>query len=244
MKYSAVLRIYKDKEKLSQMLAADFAGYLAAMTGTEETVYIALSGGSTPTLFFREFVKLKPAVDWSKVRFFWVDERCVPPDHPESNFGVARRELLEPLNIPESSYFRMKGEEEPEREASRYSELIMDTVSPDMTFPVFDRIFLGMGPDGHTASVFPHQVELWNEEKLCTVGTHPETGQQRITFTGHLINAARRVTFLVAGREKNPVVEKIIKAEGDYEKYPAALVQPHKGEVEWYLDNEAAGKLR
>ncbi len=188
-------------------------------------------------------VRLNPPINWDQVIFFWVDERCLPPDHPESNFGTAYREFLEPLNIPESSYFRIRGEDDPEEEAKRYSELILDLVSPDMTFPVFNCILLGMGGDGHTASIFPDQIGLWNIEKLCTVGVHPSSGQKRITFTGHLVNAATRVLFLVTGKEKQAVLGSVIKREGNYHEYPASLVAPHQGEVEWYLDKDAAGEL-
>lgn len=243
MRAEPVIRIYPDKQKLAEKLAIDFVQYLMSMAPLEVKVYIALSGGSTPSLFFDAVVRLKPAINWENIMFFWVDERCVPPDHPESNFGTAYREFLEPLNVPESSYFRIRGENDPEEEAKRYSELILDMVSPDMTFPVFNWLFLGMGADGHTASVFPDQIELWNKECLCTVGVHPFSGQKRITFTGHLINAATRVLFLVTGKEKQEVLGPIIKTQGDYQKYPASLVAPHQGELEWYLDADAAGDL-
>ena len=244
MSNTGTLRIYSDQATLAEMLAYDVITYLRAMQEEGREAFIALSGGSTPTLLFREMAKLQPSVNWDQVRFFWVDERCVPPDHPESNFGVAKREFLDPLGIPGSSYHRIRGEDDPADEARRYSDLIMDTVSPEMTFPVFDRIFLGMGADGHTASIFPHEIALWNEEKLCAVGTHPGSGQKRITFTGHLINAASRVTFLVSGKEKQPVVEQVIRATGDHASFPASLVKPHNGELEWYIDREAAGTLK
>lgn len=243
MKAEPVIRIYSSKEKLAEKLAIDFVQYLMSMAPLEVNVYIALSGGSTPSLFFHALVELNPAINWDYVKFFWVDERCVPPDHPESNFGTAYRELLQPLSIPESSYFRIRGENDPETEAKRYSELILDVVSPDMTFPVFNRLLLGMGSDGHTASIFPNQIHLWRKESLCAVGVHPESAQKRITFTGHLINAATRVQFLVTGREKMPVVASIIKGESGHEQYPASLVAPHQGELEWYLDADAAALL-
>lgn len=243
MSAQAIVRIYSSKQKLAEKLAIDFVQYLMSMAPLEVKTYVALSGGSTPSIFFQEVVKLKPAINWENVLFFWVDERCVPPDHPESNFGVAYREFLLPLGIPQSSYYRILGENDPEEEAKRYSNLILDSVSPEMTFPVFHWVFLGMGTDGHTASIFPNQINLWNKETLCTVGIHPETGQKRISFTGHLINAATRVLFLVTGEEKQPVVESIIQSSGKYKDYPASLVSPHQGDIEWYLDADAAGKL-
>jgi 6-phosphogluconolactonase len=243
MTASPILKIFADKEKLAYSLAREFSELVMRLAKEKRQVDIALSGGSTPDLFFRAMVQLKPPVDWEKVRFYWVDDRCVPPDHPESNFGTAYRAFLEPLQIPESAWFRIRGEDDPPTEAKRYSELIMNQVSPELTFPVFDLVFLGMGADGHTASIFPHQSELWNEEKLCTVGTHPETGQQRVTFTGHLINAAARVAFLVTGQGKAGVVKEVVTRTGNFAGYPAALVDPHHGELEWYLDEAAASEL-
>lgn len=244
MTTSPVLKIFADKEKLADSLAREFSELVMRLSTAKQQVDIALSGGSTPNLFFRAMVQLNPPVDWNKVRFYWVDDRCVPPDHPESNFGAAYNAFLEPLQVPESSWFRIRGEEDPLQEAKRYGELILDQVAPELTFPVFDMVFLGMGADGHTASIFPHQADLWNEEQLCTVGKHPETGQQRVSFTGHLINAAARVAFLVTGQEKAGVVQEVVTRTGNFAAYPAALVDPHHGELEWYLDEAAAGALR
>ena len=239
-----VLHIIKDKKRLAENMASDLVSWLKVRTSGEEIVSVALSGGSTPTLLFREIVAINPEIDWNKVHFFWVDERCVPPDHSESNFGVAHKELLSPLHIPDSSVFRVRGEDEPQKEAARYSDLILDRISPDMTFPVFDLVLLGMGSDGHTASIFPHEMEKWNEEKICTVATHPDSGQQRITFTGHLINAARKVLFMVTGEEKSTIAAKVIQRNSNFEEYPASLVMPHHGELEWYLDRDAAALLK
>jgi len=238
------LNIFSDKNELAEKLARDFTEYVKRLSEAAEKVDIALSGGSTPNLFFRAMTSLRPDIDWVKVRFFWVDERCVPPDHPESNFGTAYKHFLGPLGIPGSSYFRIMGENEPEKEAKRYNDLILDHVSPEMTFPVFDLILLGIGSDGHTASIFPHEVDLWNADSLCTVGTHPESGQKRVTFTGQLINAAASVLFLVTGDEKSEIVNKVITRTGNYPDYPASLVAPNRGKLEWYMDKDAASRLK
>lgn len=243
MSTTPILKIFADKEKLADSLAKEFSELVMRLSKEKQQVDIALSGGSTPGLFFKAMVRLNPQIDWNRVRFYWVDERCVPPDHPDSNFGVAYNEFLEPLQIPENAWFRIRGEEDPMQEAKYYGELILDKVAPELTFPVFDLVFLGMGADGHTASVFPYQAALWNEEQLCTVGTHPETGQQRVTFTGHLINGAARVTFLVTGKEKAAIVREVVSRTGNYADYPASLVDPHHGELEWYLDEAAASGL-
>ncbi|MDA3822102.1 MAG: 6-phosphogluconolactonase [Bacteroidales bacterium] len=239
-----IVKIYANKQKLADTLAKDFISYINRLTKSKEQVDIAISGGSTPTLFFRAMVKLNPQIAWEKIGIYWVDERCVEPDHSESNYGVALREFITPLHIPMSSVFRMIGENDSDLEAERYSNIIMDQVSPEMTFPVFDLVFLGLGADGHTASIFPNQMALWNIEKLCAVGIHPESGQKRVTITGHLINAAEKVVFLVSGNDKAEVVRQLIKNEGDYLDFPASLVKPHRGELEWYLDEEAARLIK
>jgi len=239
----AVLKIYPDKDKLAEKLARDVVDRLKLLLAVKDQVDIAISGGSTPLLFFSKLEEMKPDINWEQVKVYWVDERCVPPDHPESNYGAAYRAFIRPLGIPQSSVFRMKGEEEPWKEAERYSELILDNVSPDMNFPVFDMIFLGMGTDGHTASVFPGQEHVWEANALCTVGVHP-SGQNRITMTGHLINAAARVIFLVTGEEKADLVYDIITKQENSDHYPASRVNPVNGELEWYLDEKAAGKVR
>ncbi len=244
MSAKPVLNIFAHKQQLAVKLAQDFAGLAGELARSKEQVNIALSGGSTPTLFFKAMADLGPEIDWKKIRLYWVDERCVPPGHPESNFGAAKREFLQPLDIPEDTWSRIRGEDDPGKEAARYGDLIMKNVTPDKSFPVFDIIFLGLGTDGHTASIFPYQKELWNAEQLCTVGIHPETGQKRVTFTGQLINAARKIVFLVTGREKSQVAWDVIRRSGQWENYPASLVAPVRGELEWYMDRDAAGSLK
>ncbi len=235
------IKIVDGKNELAERLAADFAGQLQHLITTREYVTVALSGGSTPGLFFKALVSLNPPVDWNSVRFFWVDERCVPADHAESNFGAAYRALLKPLAIPESNYYRIRGEDNPEGEARWYAQLIMDVAGSGQGVPVFDFIFLGLGTDGHTASIFPHQIERWDAEDLCTVGIHPETGQKRVTFTGRLINAATRIIFHVIGKEKAEIAQMVSRKTGNYTVYPASRVDPLNGELLWYLDAEAAG---
>lgn len=239
----AQIKIFKTREILARSLAAELAGQIQTLSLQKEKVYIALSGGSTPSLLFKELVSRKDPIDWKSVAFFWVDERCVPPDDPESNFGTAKKEFLDPLGIPASSYERIRGEEEAESEAFRYAKLIMETLPSIENVPVFDIILLGMGADGHTASIFPDQIGLWESENICTLGIHPESGQTRVSFTGKIINAASRVIFMVTGKEKEPVVNKIIARTGNYLSYPASLVNPIRGNLLWFLDEEAAGAL-
>ena len=237
------IKIFKSREILANALAEYLAEQIQRLVLQKDKVFIALSGGSTPSLLFKEMLRRKDPIDWTKVGFFWVDERCVPPDHPESNFGTAKTEFLEPMGIPASSYLRIRGEDEAETEALRYANLIFETLPSIENVPVFDIILLGMGADGHTASIFPDQIGLWAAKNITTLGIHPDTGQKRVSFTGKLINAASQVIFMVSGKEKAAIVGKIIGRSGSYLRYPASLVKPDRGELFWYLDEEAAGAL-
>lgn len=209
-----------------------------------ETFSMALSGGSTPKAVFRFLAEhFKEQIPWKRVQLFWGDERCVPPDDKESNYRMAKESLLSHIPIPESSVFRIKGENDPQEEALDYKKVVEQNVSMMEVMPVFDLFMLGMGDDGHTASVFPDHPELFHSDKLFEVAMHPETGQQRITATGKLINHARRVVFLVTGEAKASVLAKILIKTGDWEMLPASMVHPHHGELYWLLDEGAASKL-
>lgn len=180
-------------------------------------------------------------IDWAKVNVYWADERCVPPDDEESNFGMTEKILLNKVNIPESNVHRIFGGNDPEEEAIRYSEIIKSNLEFKNGSPEFDLILLGVGDDGHTASIFPDQMELLSSENICAVATHPVSGQKRITLTGKVINTAARIYFLVTGKSKAEVVSKILEKSEDYLKYPAAHIDADN--AGWYLDKEAAGLL-
>lgn len=203
--------------------------------------HIALSGGSTPKLLFAELAeKYGNQINWSEVHIYWGDERCVPPSHEESNYKMTRKLLLDHIEIPISNIHRIKGEDNPEAEAVRYEDLIKSSTGASR--PSFDLIILGMGEDGHTASIFPHQMPLLESDQLCSVATHPESGQKRVTMTGNLLNMAKHVLFLVTGKSKKQKVRQIFRKEGPYLSYPASHIMP-TGKLEWYLDQEAASEL-
>ncbi|NBC81905.1 MAG: 6-phosphogluconolactonase [Bacteroidetes bacterium] len=206
------------------------------------TFYMAISGGTTPIALFNYWAdNLKESHIWQKVHFFWVDERCVPPDSNESNFYNAKKHLLDKLKINPDQVYRMKGEESPQKEAGNYASLLQEKLPLKNNTPHFDLIILGMGNDGHTASIFPHQIKLWDENSNCVVGEHPETGQKRVSLTGKVINNAKHVAFLLTGTNKKNIVAGILD-EREYvkDKYPAALVNPVSGNLFWFMDSEAA----
>ena len=204
---------------------------------------LALSGGSTPKEVFNHIsTGEQDDVNWDKVRLFWVDERCVPPGDADSNFNMTRNNLLVNIHIPAENIYRIHGENDPEIEAKRYSRILKENVEPVNGWPKFDIILLGLGEDGHTASVFPGNESLFHSTKYCEAVTHPQTGQRRITMTGPLINNAEEVIFIVTGSTKAEIVKRVL--EDDHEAdFPASRVKPVNGNLIWLLDDGAAGLL-
>ncbi|NNE03249.1 MAG: 6-phosphogluconolactonase [Eudoraea sp.] len=226
------------------LVARHFSDYLEEFIAGKNEVHIALSGGSTPQIVFEELAShKKETIDWSNVHFYWGDERCVPPTDDQSNYKMTLTYLLSQITIPATNIHRIKGEDIPTEEAVRYEELLREKLPYSGGIPSFDLVILGMGEDGHTASIFPHEIGLWESEKLCEVAVHPESGQKRITITGKVINHSKEVAFLVTGIGKKEKVAEIMKQQGDFKKYPASLVAPENGNLIWFLDKEAASGL-
>lgn len=235
--------IYPEKESMAAAFVCEFSRTLKEHSGSGKAFHLAISGGSTPLAIFRLLAEQTSPEDWSQVHLYWGDERCVPPGDPESNYGSAREALLKPLDIPVDRVHRIKGEEKPMGEAARYGDLLLRQLPVENGFPVFDWIWLGLGTDGHTVSIFPNQIELWTAGSPCVVSSHPVTAQQRISLTGGVINVARRVSFIVSGSEKAAVIKDIFLKEARHMEYPAFYVNPLSGNLEWYLDQNAARLL-
>jgi 6-phosphogluconolactonase len=238
------IHIFNDRRELADRLASDFQTAVEHGKDGGKGIFIALSGGSTPRVFF-ERLALPPyleRVPWSHVNLFWGDERCVPPDDEQSNFKMANDTFISKVNIPDPNVHRIIGEDPPESEAVRYANEIRKNVSFNNGFPEFDWIFLGMGTDGHTASLFPDAPTLKEMKSICVVAEHPETGQKRISLSLPVINNAKRVSFLVAGKEKAKVLKEILEKGDSTLPYPASKIHPENGVLEWYLDKAAASK--
>jgi len=204
---------------------------------------VAVSGGNTPKLLFNLLAtRYVDSFPWHFVRLFWVDERCVPPVHPESNFGMTYETLLKHVPIPDQNIFRMIGESDPQKEAKRYGDLLLNQLPVKKSLPLFDFILLGMGDDGHTASIFPNQLELLDALEPVAVATYPATGQKRITLTGQVINAANQVAFLITGSSKATVLNQILRREPGFEKYPTSYIHSANGSTCFFIDKEAGNK--
>lgn len=224
-------------------VAKRFSEYLEKEIKNNSIMHIALSGGSTPKVVFDYMAENAKDTDWSKVHLYWGDERCVPPTDSESNYKMTVDHLLSKITIPEENIHRVLGEAEPASEAVRYAKLLDDRLPIVDHVPQFDLVILGMGDDGHTASIFPHEIGLWDSEENCEVAIHPESGQKRITITGKVINNAKTVAFLVTGESKAEKVKTIIDEEKGHKAYPASLVVPKSDNLIWFLDKDAAAGI-
>ena len=202
---------------------------------------IALAGGSTPKPLYEAVAQ--DSLPWPKIHFFWGDERYVPSEHPDSNQKMARQAWLDRVELPECNIHPMPTDaQNPEIDAEKYQQELSQFFGSDSgEFPRFELILLGMGDDGHTASLFPYTTALTVGDRLVTAGN--KDGQPRLTFTVPLINAARCVIFLVAGSNKQDALEQIFALSGDKMTYPAGLIQP-QGELWWLLDESAAEKIK
>lgn len=238
---------YLTGEKLSEGLSEEFLRTLTSLSSKQDIVSVALSGGTTPMAFFERLAAdsriYKDKIHWDKLHFFFADERCVPADNPDSNYGMANRSLFSRISTFGFHIHRILGENEPAKEAERYSSEISSILCRKTQTPVFDIIFLGIGGDGHTASIFPDRTDLLSVKRSCEVISHPVSGQARITLTGNILMGAKRLIFLVAGKSKSTIVKQIINREEEAKAYPAARIFWQSSRADMYLDKEAASHL-
>jgi 6-phosphogluconolactonase len=244
-------------EALADRVAADFAVLVDQTLAHQERCSIALAGGVTPKQFYARLAKepYKSAIPWAKLWFFWGDERCVPKDHPDSNFRMAAESLLQFVPVQPAHVIRMQGEDPPPQAAQEYEKFMRQFFRDSGFWPHFDLILLGMGGDGHTASLMPGTPAVANHvsDQLTEERRQPEPGADqapqprwvvhnvvrslqtvRLTLTFPVINQAKHIWFLVTGSKKADVFAEIQK--GPNPSWPASLVQPVNGELRWYVD--------
>ena len=197
--------------------------------------HLAISGGTTPVGLFRLWAEdYKNTIPWSRLHLYWVDERCVPPDDSDSNYGMTKRLLLDNVTIPIMQVHRIHGEDTPEIEVKRYSFLVENLLIKEKLCPVFDCILLGIGADGHTSSLFPGQNNLLNSPDIYAVSVHPETRLKRIALTGLPILHAKKVFFYVLGKNKTDILKKVIKGN---DNYPAGYIISRLDDSELFTDS-------
>jgi 6-phosphogluconolactonase len=237
-----------DSAALARRTAQQFVE-VAEQTATRQgRVRIAISGGSTPKAAFQlladpgqPWLKRMP---WDKLELYWVDERTVPPDHPESNFRMTREALLDHVPLKPDQVHRMEGELEPEVAAARYESLLRNNFRLEgAETPRFDLISLGMGDDGHTASIFPHTEAIHTLGRLVTANQVPQKDTWRITLTWPVINQGISVFFLIGGKNKAELVQEVFMGPRDSERLPSQLIWPASGILTLILDKDAAALL-
>ncbi len=236
------VKVFKDPKALAQ----GFTEFLLKLSDVYPQMNLALSGGTTPKVIFDYWAEhCKESIDWKRINFFWGDERCVPPENEMNNYGMTKEHLFDKVPaIGSNSIYRIHGENEPEEEAQWYSKVLQVKLMQKLEFPSFEVVMLGLGDDGHTVSIFPNQIELWDSKDICVIGEHPETGMQRVSLSGRVVNNSQYVVFLATGKNKAEKVRDILKNRKDFlNKYPAAKVNPKKGYLYWFLDEEAASLL-
>ncbi len=243
----AAVHVYPTGHQVALALIRELCDFMLKHSRLNQQMNIALPGGLTPAPFFSHLpaaiLKHGDRINLALVHFFWADERCVPPGHPDSNYGLAWRLMLRELAIPRQNIHRIQGENDPAAEAVRYAGEIGRHLRLSRGMPSFDWMVMGLGEDGHTASLFPGREHASHTGALCEVVSHPVTRQPRITVSLQVINQADRITFLVTGPAKSSIVREIINREAAASSYPAGLVKPVHGRVEWYLDKEAAREI-
>lgn len=245
---SRSVRVYEDATALARAAADLFAAAARAAVAQRGRFFVALSGGSTPRTLYQLLAAppYRDQVDWSRTFVFWGDERCVPPDHPDSNYRMAREALLFHVPIPTSQVFRMPGEmADPAAAAALYEQSVRRAfaLAPG-EWPRFDLVLLGLGPDGHTASLFPHTSALGVTDRLVVANRVEKLGTTRITLTAPVINSAAVVVFLVAGADKAEPLAAVLEGPRRPDDLPAQLIAPAHGELLWLVDRAAAAQLR
>lgn len=244
------LQVYADPQTTARAAAVEIVRVAEVAQTTRGHFTIALAGGSTPRAVYELLAsdEFLPRIDWSTVYVFFGDERCVPPDHADSNYRTARLALLDYVPIPIDHIYRMHGEMQPEQAASAYEgrlRTFFETRLDNAPLAArFDLVLLGMGDDGHTASLFPGTPALGELSHWVAAQYVEKLDAWRLTLTPPALNAAEEVLFLVTGAAKAPALAAVLEGPRDPQRYPAQLVQPASGNLTWFVDEAAAAQLR
>jgi 6-phosphogluconolactonase len=223
-----------DPSALAREAADRFVTLARSAIASHGRFAVALSGGSTSKPSYEQLVT--QPIEWQRVHVFWGDERCVPPDHPESNYGMARRALLSHIDIPAQNVHRLKGELDPAQAAQQYEDELRAILG---TRPRFDLVLLGMGADAHTASLFPGTSALREQQRWVVAQYVDKLQAMRLTLTPPIINEAANVVFLIAGSDKAAALRSVWHAPYDPDRFPAQIVAPATGRVIWLVDRAA-----
>jgi 6-phosphogluconolactonase len=243
---SAEVRRFTTPQDLFHAAAEEWVRLAKKAVGERDRFTIALSGGSTPkSLYALIAATASSTLPWDRMFFFWSDERHVPPDDADSNYRMANESLFSKVPVPAANIFRVPAElPDAASAAQAYEQTLRKFFAAALgEVPRFDLILLGIGPDGHTASLFPETEALRENSRLVVANWVEKLKTSRITFTLPLINAGRCVAFLASGMEKAPAIREVFEGNAPGEKYPSKLVQPTDGKLLWFVDRAAASEL-
>ena len=243
------IRVADDPGAFSRIAASEILSRATASIAERGRFCLCLSGGSTPQSLYGMLAKdsfFRTHIPWDRIDLFWGDERHLPPDHPDSNYRMAKETLLSKVPIPEDNIHRIKGENpDPHQAAREYEEVLLHFFQLGRgTFPRFDLVLLGMGKDGHTASLFPGTEALQEQRRLVVVNRVEGLGADRITLTLPVLNQAAFLLFLVSGDEKAETLKTVLEDKCYPNALPVQLIHPKEGRVVWLVDKAAARLLR
>ena len=238
------ISIFKDLEELSRAAANIFVEQASQSIAERNRFLVSLNGGSTPTRLFQLLATdYREKVDWNKVHVFWGDERCVPPDDSGSSYGQARDILLSHVLIPNSNIHRIQGEFGPAEASKDYSLTLKGFATPPLEWPRFDLVYLGMGEDGHTASLFPGSPVDVIERTMPVTVHYQDRPANRVTLTPIVFNEARMIVFMATGEKKALTLAEVLSERYNPALYPAQRIDPESGRLIWLVDESAASKL-
>lgn len=240
----SAVQVYSDAVALARAASEHLVTLATEAVSSDGRATIALSGGTTPraTYALLATTEFSARVDWPRVHVFWGDERCVPPDHPDSDYRMAREALLDHVPIPADNVHRIQAELGPAEAAQDYEQTLRSFFA-EPRLPRFDLILLGMGVDGHTASLFPGKESLREQTRWVVESYVEELDSWRVTLTPPVINAAAQITFLISGESKAETLRQVFMGPPQSDRLPAQIINPENGGLLWLLDKGAAGLL-
>jgi len=244
MERQSNLFVFDTPEQLALAAVERFVDYSNELRDMTERFSVALAGGNTPRQVYELLAteRFKNRVEWSQVHLFFGDERCVPPEHPDSNYAMAYEALISRVPIPAKNVHRIPGESNPNEGALEY-ENELRAFFAGLAWPRFDLVLLGMGEDGHTASLFPDSAALKEMSRWVVATRNEQSRQERITLTVPVFNHARRIMVLVTGKKKAQRLKEVLRPEPGSEQLPVQAITPIKGMLEWLVDADAASLL-
>ena len=244
MECQSKVLVFETSEQLAQAAAERFVECALEFHAELDRFSVALAGGNTPRRVYELLAteRFKTRVEWPRVHLFFGDERCVPPEHPDSNYLMAYETLISKVPIPAKNVHRIIGEGNANENARVYENQLR-TFFAGLSWPRFDLVLLGMGEDGHTASLFPNSSALKESARWAVSTKNEASGQDRITLTAPVFNHARQIMFLVAGKKKAQRLKEVLRRQPGSEQLPVQAISPNDGTLEWLIDAEAASLL-